>query len=114
VATYCFYCTFCGRPYALALREEAAAGCVDCDRGFGVPLKRNYRAENVGVHTVGLKREREGGDKARSLMLPSNKDFAGPGDPDGHSGLRQWREEFQPKADNKRPKWPGDLPKKSF
>jgi hypothetical protein len=77
-------------------------------------MKRNYRAESVGVNVQQLKNERELGGREgyKRLFLPSNDEFKGPGDPDGTKGMRKWREEHQPKPGNKTPDWPGTVDKK--
>jgi hypothetical protein len=106
VATYCYRCKGCGASFNVpthGLEETPCPTCGSCC------LTRDYRAENVGVATVVLKNEREMGSKYKDLFLPSNKDFAGPGDPDGTKGMRNWRETHQPKAGNKNPDWPGTV-----
>jgi len=96
MATYCWYCKTCGVRWE---GNFAGQHCASPD------VKRDYRAEAAGVQTLQLKREREtGGSSAvRDLFLPSAKDYAGPGDPDGSKGIRQWNDEHTPGNGNKRP-----------
>jgi hypothetical protein len=112
MAVYCFKCKMCGaRATSLQVPEGAVWRC--CDTPY---IIRDYQAEAVG-HSIGnLRAEREQGSKAAydRLFLPSNKDFAGPGDPDGKKGMRDWRNTHQPKAGNKAPRWPGDVDKQVF
>lgn len=109
MATYCFRCpvySCAGTTQADRAREP------QCDHGTMV---RDYRAENVGVSVVALQRERErGGSSAvRDLFLPTAKELAGPGDPDGHKAIRQWNDEHDPKPGNSRPLRP-ESPKVVF
>jgi hypothetical protein len=112
VALYVFKCQSC------SLRAETTdrLAVITCELGDGDhgQMVRDYRAEGVGVAVQQLKNEREaGGTKAHdALFLPTNKDFAGPGDPDGTKGMRQWRDTHQPKAGNSKPRWPGEVDKK--
>jgi hypothetical protein len=78
-------------------------------------LYRDYRAENVSMATVQLQRERErGGSSAvRDLFLPTAKELAGPGDPDGSKAIRDWNDNHEPRAGNKRPMRP-ESPKQVF
>lgn len=83
--------------------------CPECN-GF---MRRVF---TVAVsNLVELKRERErGGARAvRDLFLPTAKELAGPGDPDGEKGIRAWADEHQPKPGNAKPLYP-DIPKKVF
>jgi len=48
------------------------------------------------------------------LFLPTNRELAGPGDPDGTKGMREWHERFEPRSDNPRPYVPGRIEKRSF
>lgn len=111
MATYCFRCRDCGQRTASDSREVGSLPAA-AEHAWA----RDYRSENVGVAVQQLKNEREhGGTKGYdSLFLPTNKDFAGPGDPDGTKGMRQWRDEHQPKAGNKNPRWPGEVEKRTF
>lgn len=110
-ARYCFRCPSYGCPGTMTTSLEPP----HCDHG---PMTRDYRAEGVSVSGAvsALKAEREGAglDEVKRLMLPSNKDFVGPGDPDGTKGMRQWRDDHQPKAGNTRPSWPGEVERKVF
>jgi hypothetical protein len=69
---------------------------------------------NLGNVTA-LKRERErGGPSAvRDLFLPTAKELAGPDDPDGSKGIREWNETHDPKPGNTRPMRP-ESPKVVF
>lgn len=91
--TYCFKCRVCGRT-ATHSKTNWSVACP-CGR----EMSRDYRAEGVGATgLVQLKRERDiGGREAyRDQFLPTAKDYAGPGDPDGEKGIRQWNDEHQP------------------
>lgn len=109
MATYCFKCP---EGHTFSLTSRSVPGCYEC----GAPLRRDYRAEGVGVATVALKRERErgGASAVRDLFLPTAKDYAGPGDPDGAKGLRQWADEHEPKMGNKKPLYPEGIPRRSW
>lgn len=103
MATYVFSCDADGGH----LFEARSRGTEMCP-GHLTPVKRDYRAENVGVQVAGLRAERErGGSSAvRDLFLPTAKELAGPGDPDGTKGIREWNETHDPKPGNKRPMRP--------
>jgi hypothetical protein len=77
-------------------------------------MRRDYRAEGVGVQTWELKRDREAGGLSNQakLFLPDNSEFADESDPDGSKGMRAWRENHEPKSSNKKPFWPGEVEKK--
>jgi hypothetical protein len=82
-----------------------------------VETLRDYQAENAGLGNLqDLKHDREMGssNNAANLFLPENKDFAGPSDPEGKTGMRAWRERHRPRSSNKKPFWPGDVQKKVF
>ena len=87
--TYCFKCIVCGAPTEGQTRV-APSHCNST-------MKRDYRAESVGVGS-GVRVSRDGTnlDQAR-LFLPDNSEFAGPGDPDGKKGAREWLDTHQPK-----------------
>ncbi len=66
--------------------------------GSGVRVSRDGTARDMG-----------------ELFLPSNEEFAGPGDPDGTKGLRQWHETHQPKEGaGNRALVPGRVDRRSF
>ncbi len=71
-------------------------------------LLRDYRAELVGVSIGPLKLEREQGGSTviRDKFLPTAADYAGPNDPDGSKGIREWNDTHDPKNGNKRPMRP--------
>jgi len=48
------------------------------------------------------------------MFLPTAKEMAGPGDPDGSKGLRTWADEHDPKPGNKKPSYPAGIPKRSY
>jgi len=109
LATYVFRCPECSTSYEVASRS--VPGCYTC----GAELKRDYRAEAVGIAIGQLKAEREHSKEERmATMLPTNEGLAGPGDPDGTKGIRKWREQFSPADDNKKPWYPGTVEKKVF
>lgn len=113
MTTYCFKCPKCG-----ATAEDTSSDSVMFCGGplhVNARLVRDYRSEAVGVG-AGVRVSRDGtqADQAR-LILPDNKDFKGPGDPDGTKGMRKWHSQFQPKADNPRPaQTPGRIERTSF
>lgn len=107
MAAYCFFCKLCG-----ATREVGLAIAPSC---HDTTMARDYRAEAAGVQTLQLRREREtGGSSAvRDLFLPTARDYAGPTDPDGSKGIRQWNDEHAPGSGNKRPLRP-ESPRKMW
>lgn len=114
MATYIFKCKLCPARASTDNRENV----ITC-KGFSEPhgdcvMVRDYRSEGVGIAVQQLRDERNAGGRKDydNLFLPDNKDFQGPGDPDGNKGMRQWREEHQPKDTNKRPRWPGEVDKR--
>lgn len=111
MATYCFRCPNCGMPTQRA--TPTAEQCLECN--FFGALKRDYRAENVGVAVVALQRERERGGRTavRDTFLPTAKDFESPTDPDGAKGIREWADTHGPREGNNKPLYP-DIPKRSF
>ncbi len=102
MATYCFRCKVCDARFTLSIPSVGEMGCTMCGAGVVV---RDYRAEGVGVQVVALQRERERGGSAavRDLFLPTAKELAGPGDPDGHKAIREWNDTHDPKPGNSRP-----------
>jgi len=118
MVTYCYRCPKCGRQSEAYSRDEdlvcgpclVNSGRDEAETSVVVYLNRDYQAESVGIAMAQLKREREHSkEEYMAKFLPSNKDFAGPNDPDGKKGMRQWREEHNPKSDNKKPWWPGEV-----
>jgi hypothetical protein len=112
MATYCYRCPDCGAQTTSPHRSMSVYVCY-----CGGAWKRDYRAENVGVSVADLKAARNGTgglEEVSRLMLPTNKDFIEPGDPDGTKGMRQWRDDHQPKAGNNNPLWPGEVERKVF
>lgn len=107
MSVFCYICRDCGK------REEVESGAAVPMCG-GFLMNRDYKAERVGVQVVQLQRDREAnGTKGyQELFLPTNKDFAGPNDPDGTKGMRDWRERHAPSDGNKHPKWPGEVERK--
>lgn len=107
--TYCYRCKDCGQALTGTDRElnDGAVHCV-------TPIIRDYRAEAVGLgHGVKVSRDGTLADQKR-LFLPDNDEFKGPGDPDGKKGMREWHENFAPKADNPRPVNVGEIEKRVF
>lgn len=105
---YCFRCTNCDVRWC---GDFAGQHCES-----GGPVVRDYRAEAVGLSgIVELRRVREvGGSSAvRDLFLPTAEEYKSPEDPDGSKGIRQWNDEHDPKAGNKRPLRPV-VPRKVF
>lgn len=112
MATYCFKCPECGNTTTLAVRDREAPECFHIQPGAWRPedahpvlMVRDYRAENVGVHTLQLKKEREAGGVSaiRDLMLPTAAEMATPEDPNGQKALQDWNERHVPAATNTRP-----------
>jgi hypothetical protein len=103
LSTYCFVCRNCGLRFTANTRAPEIPYC--CDEPV---LARDYRGERVGIAVAGLRAEREqGGSSAvRDLFLPTADEMAGPGDPDGSKGIREWNETHDPKPGNKRPSRP--------
>jgi hypothetical protein len=111
VPTYLFRCRTCGRSFSADHPRALLGEECPCSKDI---LRRDYRGEGVGFNTATLKKERDFGVRAhKDMFLPTAKDFAGPADPEGTKGIREWAEEHKPKDTNKRPDWP-DIPKRSF
>lgn len=93
---YCFKCPQCGYWLETPIRDPAPT-CASDAHDLEYTMRRDYRAEGVGLGS-GIKVSRDGTvlDQAR-LFLPDNDEFAGPGDPDGTKGAREWLESHQPK-----------------
>ena len=111
-AVYLFRCRDCGRRHAGFDPDPKLLACESC----GSPVIRDYRAEGVNDGaSAKLKREREGKGDAymRDQFLPTAKDYAGPGDPDGSKGLREWNDTHGPREGNKNPLRP-EVPKRVF
>lgn len=113
--TYCYRCEVCGGRFTYPER-----GWWVCPTGDMAPLVRDYRSENVGPLTAGLKRMRERGldgisaQKAlRDIMLPTADEMRTPSDPTGQKGIRAWAERQVPKEGNKKPLYP-DMEKQVF
>lgn len=108
MATYCYRCPECG-----ARAETPHRVAPYCYRGCPEQMGRDYRAERVGVAVENLRREREHTkEEYARAFLPTNDDYKSASDPDGTKGMRAWREQFSPAADNKRPYYPGEVEKK--
>ena len=109
MATYCYRCKACNASFNVPTYGLEQTPCPTCGQCC---LVRNYQAEAVGIG-AGVRVSRDGtAHEQRDLFLPSNRDLAGPGDPDGTKGMRQWREEHQPKEAVANPLWPGEVEKK--
>jgi hypothetical protein len=108
MALFCHRCIDCGFRFETFERENEF--CRTCG---SFSIARDWRSEGVGVAVANLKADRErGGEADKRLFLPHNDDFKGPDDPDGTKGMREWRDNHQPKAGNKRPDWPGTVERK--
>lgn len=70
------------------------------------PLRRIFTLNLGNVTALKRERERGGPSAVRDLFLPTAKELAGPGDPDGSKGIREWNEAHDPKPGNKRPMRP--------
>lgn len=107
--TYCFVCWVCKFRWESRFNESSPM-CPKC----GSEARRDYRTEGVGVGS-GVRVSRDGliADQARDF-LPTNEEMAGPGDPDGTTGIREWREQHAPQDDNTKPYWPGTVERKVY
>ena len=81
---------------------ETAPLCELC----GEPLRRIFNLNLGNITQLRGERERGGSSAVRDLFLPTAKELAGPGDPDGSKGIREWNETHDPKPGNKRPMRP--------
>lgn len=109
--TYVYSCRECDTW----VEHSAQNISLSCPAGCATWLKRDYRRENAGIAVTTLKREREHTkEEYAAKFLPSNSDFAKPGDPDGKKGMRQWREQNSPGNGNKKPYWPGEVERTTF
>jgi hypothetical protein len=70
------------------------------------PLRRIFTLSLGNLRQLKGERERGGSSAMRDLFLPTAKEVAGPGDPDGSKGIREWNETHDPKPGNKRPMRP--------
>jgi hypothetical protein len=107
---FCFKCVECGARFEQREREPAPA-CIRHE----LYMVRDYKAEGVGIGS-GVRVSRDGtvSEQAKQF-LPDNSEFAGPGDPDGTKGMREWHETHQPKESVRRQvQLPGHIEKKSF
>lgn len=113
---FCFKCRACGNRGAFGYYPTEPVYCGGHSGPMtDFPMVRDYRAEAVGINTGNLRALREHGLAERlAKTLPTNVDFAGPGDPDGKKGMRAWRDEHEPRPSNKRPAWPGEVERKVF
>jgi len=96
--------------------ESQEHGLMVCpEPGCGRGLYRRYRDEGVGLGS-GVKVSRDGTARDMGeLFLPDNSEFAGPDDPDGTKGLREWHDTHQPKEGaGDRSLVPGRIDKRSF
>jgi hypothetical protein len=111
MATFCYKCKSCGTRFngtTPGTAGEMDLPCVVC----GGAITRDYKAEGVGVNVAMLRDTRDGTSAYDRVFLPDNKDFAGPKDPDGTKGMREWRDTHQPRDTNHAPRWPGTVEKK--
>jgi len=78
-------------------------------------MRRDYQIEGVGLGS-GVKVSRNGTDHERAkLFLPDNDEYAGPGDPDGTIGMRNWMDTHQPQVPGGDFSMvPGTIERKSF
>lgn len=117
MAAYSYLCPACGttqevrRPMAEGPPVEVL--CYEHGDRL-VSMKRDYQADRPGLGNITeLRTARENGDTS-SLFLPTNKDFASKSDPDGTTGMREWRDNHAPRSSNKRPAWPGQVERKVY
>lgn len=97
MATYCY---------------RDAEGNLFVSSEHGLPFRRDYRAEAVGIGS-GVRVSKSGTNREYAQkFLPTAADYAGPDDPDGSKGLRQWADEHQPKTG--RATYPEGIPRRSY
>lgn len=96
MTTYCMKCSEPTCTFTETTPEYGLIGLMNCPF-HDAPMKRDWKREAVGIGS-GVRASRETLSDAgyRELFLPSAKDYAGPGDPTGQKGLREWREEHTP------------------
>jgi hypothetical protein len=73
--------------------------CAYC----GQPLRRVWDFGLSNITELRRERERGGSSAVRDLFLPTAKELAGPGDPDGAKAIREWNETHDPKPGNSKP-----------
>lgn len=121
MAAYSYICVVCGHtmvvraPMSEGPPEEVFCPAHD-NRDTFYAMKRDYAADGVGLGNVTeLRQSRESGGTAamRDQFLPTAKELAHEGDPDGSKGINDWNERFSPRSDNKRPARPVS-PKRLF
>src|SRR5438128_1587023 len=103
MAVYSFRCGSCGARAQLSspigtIPPPPVHACLGL-KGRDTMMRRDYQADLPDFgNAVQVKREREAGGReaVRDLFLPTAKDFAGPGDPDGSKGIRAWNDEHDP------------------
>lgn len=79
----------------------------------GGELRRVFTLNLGNVTSLKRERERGGMSAVRDLFLPTAKELAGPGDPDGSKAIREWNDTHEPRMGNKRPLRP-ESPKAVF
>ncbi len=111
--TYVWRCVVCGSQREGNSPDGiAVAGSERCCELM--TLKRDFRAEGVGIGS-GVRVSRDGTLHEQSkLFLPGNEDFKGPGDPDGTKGMREWHDTHQRKDPKGRGVKVGDIARRSF
>lgn len=62
----------------------------------GADATRFYRAEGKRLNGMAQMKMERDPSYDPTLFLPTKKDFAGPGDPDGEKGMNQWMEDHRP------------------
>lgn len=112
MATYVYTCPH-GQSHVNAPMQEGppaeAPFCPVCD----APQKRVWSFGLNNIVELRRERERGGMSAVRDLFLPTAKELAGPGDPDGSKAIREWNDTHEPKVGNKRPMRP-EAPKAVF
>jgi hypothetical protein len=100
----------CDSGHTWSAVERGLTACALCTS----PLRRDYRAEAVGIGGGVRESRRELTPSGyRDLFLPNAQDMATPDDPDGQKGLREWSATHGPREGNKRPMYPA-MDKKVF
>lgn len=108
--TYCYRCPDCGFAYESQTHIPSSNLPVHCD----FPVVRDWKREGVGIGSGVRESKREMTTSGyRDLFLPTAADMAGPDDPDGQKGLREWAETHGPRDDNTKPAWP-EMDRKVF
>jgi hypothetical protein len=105
--TFCWTCRECENRTTTSSRD-----LVPVCHGS---MRRDWFLEGVGVG-AGVRVSRDGSQREQAeLFLPNNDEFAGPGDPDGTKGMREWHAAHRGKDGSAdRSLVPGRIDKRTF